>query len=110
MENNSGIQPQEYNVVVEPRTVEEKTKGGVILSQDIVGKDQNAQTKGVLVAISPMAFKNVDWPKDQEDKKPKVGDMVAYARYSGASSRITGKDGAEYIILKDIDITAVIED
>lgn len=107
MTNNSGIHPQEYNVLVQPIVVEEKTSGGLFLPDDIKGKDQNAQTRGIVVALSPMAFVNPDRPDGA--KTPQAGDTVAYARYSGASSRITGKDDVEYIILKDIDITAIIE-
>jgi co-chaperonin GroES (HSP10) len=105
--SKSGIKPTEYNCLVEPRVVEETTKGGIILSQDIMNLDQNAQTQGVLVAMSPMAFVNPDWPKGAE--LPKVGDTIAYARYAGASSKIVGNDGVDYIIIKDKEITAVIE-
>lgn len=105
--NNSGINPTEYNVLIEPKTTEEVTAGGVILSQSIQNLDQNAQTKGVIVAMSPMAFINPDWPEDAQ--LPQVGDAVSYARYAGASSKIEGMDGVEYIIVKDKEITAVID-
>ena len=104
---SSGIRPTEYNVLVEPYIVEETTKGGLILSQDILHMDQNAQTQGILVAMSPMAFINPDWP--DSEPLPQVGDKVSYARYAGASSKITGNDGVEYIIIKDKEITAIIE-
>lgn len=105
--NNSGINPTEYNVLVAPHVVEEVTKGGIILSQDILSLDQNAQTQGVLVALSPMAFINPDWPEGA--RLPQVGDIVSYARYAGASSKIKGKDDVDYIIIKDKEITAVID-
>ena len=106
--NESGIFPQEYNCLVKPLIVEEKTKGGLYLPDDVKKKDENAQTRGLLVGISPMAFANPDMPKGA--RTPIVGDTISYARYAGASSRITGKDGVDYIILKDNDITAIIED
>ena len=105
--NNSGITPTEYNVLVKPRAVEETTKGGIILSQDIMNLDKNAQTRGVIVAMSPMAFVNPDWPEGSQ--LPQIGDAVSYARYAGASSKIEGMDGVEYIINKDKDITAVLD-
>lgn len=105
--NNSGISPTEYNVLVAPKVAEEVTAGGIILSQDIQKLDQNAQTLGVIIAMSPMAFINPDWPEDA--KLPQVGDAVSYARYAGASSKIEGMDGVEYIIIKDKEITAIID-
>ena len=108
MQNNSGIHPMDYNILVRPLEIEEKTAGGVILPDDARKADSNAQTKGLLVAVSPMAFVNSDWPEG--GVKPKVGDMIAYARYAGAGSRIDGKDGVEYAIMKDNDITAVLEE
>lgn len=110
MDNPSGIRPCEYNVLVKPYVVEEKTAGGLYLPDDVKKKDENAQTKGAIVAMSPMAFANPDWPDNMNRDKPKVGDFVLYARYSGASSRVTGKDGEEYILIKDNDITAVFEE
>ena len=108
MKNESGIYPQEYNCLVKPREVHEKTEGGLYLPDDVKQKDANAQTKGVLVAVSPMAFANPDRPEGS--RTPTSGDTVSYARYAGATSRIMGRDGVEYIILKDIDITAIIEE
>lgn len=105
--NNSGIAPTEYNVLVQPKATEETTKGGVILSQSVQQLDGNAQTRGTIVAMSPMAFVNPDWPEDAQ--LPQVGDAVSYARYAGASSKIEGMDGVEYIIIKDKEITAIID-
>lgn len=105
--NNSGITPTEYNVLVEPKVADEVTAGGVILSQSIQNLDQGAQTKGVIIAMSPMAFINPDWPEGAQ--LPQVGDAVSYARYAGASSKIEGKDGVDYIIIKDKEITAIID-
>ena len=108
--NLSGIRPCEYNVLVKPYVVEAKTSGGSYLPEDVQKKDENAQTKGIVVAMSPMAFANPDWPDAKASSKPMVGEIIMYARYAGASSKITGKDGVEYILIKDQDITAVYEE
>ena len=100
------IEPMEYNVLVEPEVVEEKTAGGIILPDDVKKLDQTAQTRGRLVAVSPMAFKNSDWPDGA--RTPQVGDTVAFARYAGVSSRIE-ESGVEYALMKDNEITAVLE-
>lgn len=100
----------EYNVLVRPVHTEKKTDGGLYLPEDVQTKNEHAQTRGVLVDVSPMAFCNSDWPSDMESAKPKIGDIVSYARYAGANSRMVGRDEKDYILIKDIDITAVIED
>lgn len=104
MKNDSGIVPTEFNVLIQPKMVEEKTKGGIILPDDTKERDQFAQMEGVLVACSPLAFTYADWPNSDA---PKVGDRVLFAKYSGA--KVTGfKDGKEYRLCKDKDIAAVI--
>lgn len=101
-----GILALEYNVLVYVEEVGEKTTGGVLLPDEVKARDQNAATMGMVVGISPMAFKNRDWPEDVEF--PKVGDFVYFGRYAGASSRIKGRDGKQYQMIKDQDIMSVI--
>jgi len=69
-------------------------------------KEFAAATQGQLVAVSPVAFTYTDWPHGS--RIPQVGDRVAFGRYSGTS--IKGKDGADYRLMKDQDIYAVVWD
>jgi chaperonin GroES len=101
--NESGILPSEFKVLIAPKTVEEKTKGGIIIPDQTKERDQFAQMEGVLVAISPLAFTYADW---NDASPPKVGDRVLFAKYAGAN--VTGKDGKEYRIANDKDIAAVL--
>lgn len=103
---DSGIQPLEFNVLVKPENVEEKTKGGLVLPDSVISQDKNAQTIGTLIAVSPMAFSWDEWPK--EKPKPAPGDRVYYGRYAGASSKVKGADGEEYLLMKDADLTAMV--
>lgn len=107
MTNTSGITPQAYNVLVLPREVEAKTKGGLYLPDDTKEREQFAQTEGELVAVSPMAFTFKDWPEDQADKKPKIGDRVFFSRYQ--ATKVRGTDGREYWLMKDESIAGVME-
>jgi len=59
--------------------------------------------KGVLVAISPLAFTYDDW---KGANPPKVGDEVLFAKYAGAV--VDGKDGKKYRLTNDKDIAAVL--
>ncbi len=104
--NASGISPMGYKVLVLPREVETKTKGGLILAESTVEKDGFQRRAGVIVALSPMAFTFPDWPKDSP--KPQIGDRVMYARYQ--ADEVKGRDGQDYWIMEDRAIMAVIED
>ncbi len=101
--NDSGLLPSEYNVVVKPDAVEEVTKGGIILPVSTADRDKLAADEGTLVAVSPHAFSYADWPEDE--KPPKVGDRVVFAKYAGS---LIKRGDTDYRIIKDKDIIAVV--
>jgi|TARA_R110000868_G_scaffold20938_5_gene87780 chaperonin GroES len=97
------IRPIEYNVLIRPDPAEQKTKGGIILSDQTVETDKHAQQRGVIVSMSPASFDYAEWP---EGAKPQIGDRVIFARYDG----ILWKEGEdEFRLVKDKAIAAVIE-
>jgi chaperonin GroES len=104
MTNNTGIIPTEYKVLVEPEKQEEKTKSGIIIPDEVKDRQQAAATKGKILDVSPLAFKYDDWPSDE--RIPKVGDKVAFARYAGVS--IEGTDGENYRLVNDKDVIAIL--
>lgn len=104
MINSSGITPTEYNVLVYPKSVEEKTAGGIILPDEHRDRQQQASMEGELIAVSPLAFKFDDWPDDAE--KPAPGDQVLFSRHAGIIKE--GVDGKAYRIIKDKDVAATI--
>ena len=104
--NTSGIQPQEYNVLVLPTAVETKTKGGIILADETIEKEQFGRMEGTLVAVSPLAFSFADWP--DVSMQPQVGQKVLFSKYQ--ATEITGRDGAKYWIMKDKSIAGVMTD
>jgi len=102
--NPSGIEPTEYKVLIEQDKVEEKTKGGIILPDEHKDRQQFAQVRGRIVAMSPFAFPyEKDWP---DDTKPQPGDRVMFAKFAGAD--VEGADGKTYRIANDKDVTAVL--
>jgi chaperonin GroES len=106
MTNPSGIKPTEYKVLVQPIKVDAKTKGGIILPDEHKDREQFAQMQGTLVAISPLAFTyagEADWG---DAEKPKPGDKVMFAKFAGAA--VKGMDGADYRIINDKDVSAVL--
>ncbi len=98
-----GIECLEYKVLVKPRKAEERTKGGIVLPEQVVEKDQHAAMEGEIAAMSPFAFTYEEWPLGA--RKPRVGDVVVFARYSGITQK--GDDGIEYRIMNDKDIVAI---
>lgn len=103
----SKITPTHFKLLVEPKAVEEKTSGGIFIPETKQDADKFAQTEGRIVAMSHLAFTYVT--KDEwEGRKPKVGDLVMHVKYGG--SRVKGRDGKEYVIIKDEDVYAIIEE
>ena len=98
--NQSGIVPTGGHLLVLPIKVEEMTAGGIILPQETRDKEQQAATMGILVAIGPGAWKDLD------DGSPwaEVGHKVSYARYAGVS--MLGKDNQNYVLINDNDVLA----
>ncbi len=101
-ECNPGIRPSEFNVLVLPEVVEEKTAGGIILPGAAKDAKDAAGQRGRLVAISPVAFDYASFP---EGSKPVVGDVVLFAKFAG--TLVTGLDGRDFRLMKDRDIMAV---
>lgn len=104
--NSSGIRPVEYNVLLKQDDVDEKTEGGLYLPGETQERNKHAQVRGVIVAVSPMAFTFDDWPDDEP--KPQVGQSVVFAKHTGTF--VDGLDGVEYRVVKDRDVVAVIDE
>ena len=98
------IEPAGHRVIVKPDPIEEVSKGGIIISHGSDKKRvEQAQQKGVIVAVGPTAWKAFD------DGLPwaKVGDRVYFAKYGGY---VFDHEGSEYRLLNDEDITAIIRE
>jgi len=104
--NTSGIRPVEYNVLVKPKDVETKTKGGLLLADSTVEKEEFGRMEGTLVAASPLAFSFADWP--DASQMPQVGQTVIFSKYQ--ATEITGRDAGKYWMMKDKSIAGVIEE
>jgi len=103
-ECDPGLAPTEYNVLIAPEVIEDRTAGGIFLPEQAKETDQLAQTRGRIVAVSPLAFNFDNWPDDA--RKPSVGDVVWYGRYAGTV--IAGRDNREYRLCKDKDVGALV--
>ena len=87
------IKPLADRVLVEPAAAEEKTASGIIIPDTAKEKPQ----RGVVVAVGP--------GKKDEPTTVKVGDNVLYGKYSGTELNI---EGADYLIMRESDILAIV--
>lgn len=102
--NDSGIYPTEFKVLIRPKAVEEVTKGGIIVPESAQEKAKYAEMEGHIVAVAPGAFMYLE-EAEWQGQKPAVGDAVIIAKYSGV--RVKGRDGIEYVLINDKDLTAI---
>ncbi len=102
--NPSGIEPADVKVLVLPDPVEEKTRGGIIIPENVQDQQKYATIKATLIARGPNAF--MEWGPSEEDFRP--GCRVVVAQYAGR--RMKGVDGLEYVILNDEDVIARLKE
>ena len=93
------LKPLGDRVVVEPIESEEQTTTGIFLPETAKEKPQ----QGKVVAAGPGSRKDTG---ERIEMEVEVGDTVLYARYAGTSIKL---EGQEYLILKETDILAVVE-
>lgn len=103
MQNESGLSPLEFNVVVRMDPVETKTAGGLYLPETKKDRDEMSADEGTLVAISPHAFTYAEWG---DNPMPSVGDRVLFAQFDG---RLWERAGVKYRLIKDKSLIAVID-
>lgn len=97
--------PTGWKVVVLPYRPPKKTKGGLLLANQAVEKQQLATVCAYVVDVGPLAYTDtVKFPTGAWCKK---GDWVVFARYAGARINL---EGGEIRILNDDEILATIKD
>jgi len=94
------IRPLGDRVVIEPRELENKTAGGIVIP-DTADKDKPME--GTVLATGNGKY--------SEGKliplQVKVGDKVLFGKYSGTAIKI---DGDEYLVMREEDIMGILED
>ena len=86
-------------VVLKPVLAEETTKSGIVLPGQAKEKPQQAE----VVAVGPGGV--VEGKEVTMQVKP--GDKVLYSKYAGTEVKL---EDEEYIVVKQSDILAIIED
>ena len=93
------IKPLLDRVVLKVEEAEEKTKSGIILSSGAQQKPQIAE----IIAVGPGGIVDGNEIKMEVN----VGEKVIIRDYAGTNVKL---DGEEYIIVRQDDIAAIVED
>ena len=96
--------PTGRRIMVLPFKMKEKTKGGLVLAETTIEKQQVASQCGLVLAMGPDCYKD-------EERYPdgpwcKVNEWVMFARYAGSRIKI---DGGEIRLLNDDEVLATID-
>ena len=97
-------QPTGWRLIVLPFKMDERTKGGIIMNESILEKQQVASQCGNVLAMGPQCYKD----KERYPDGPwcKVGDWVIFARYAGSRIQI---EGGEIRLLNEDEILATVK-
>ena len=96
--------PTGWRILVLPFKMKEKTKGGVIIADTSLERQQLAAQCANVLAVGPDAYRD----KDRYPQGPwcKVGDWIVFARYAGSRIKI---EGGVVRLLNDDEILATIK-
>jgi co-chaperonin GroES (HSP10) len=97
-------EPVGYRILVLPFTPKNKTKGGILFSQESLDKARIATTCGYVLKMGDLAYKDKDKFGEPWCKK---GDWVIFARYAGSRLPI---EGGEVRLLNDDEVLGTVED
>jgi chaperonin GroES len=93
------LKPLGDRVVVLPIEQDDQTTSGIFLPETAKEKPQ----QGKIVAAGPGSRKDTG---ERIAMDVEVDDTILYAKYAGTSIKL---DGQEYLILKETDVLAIVE-
>jgi chaperonin GroES len=98
-------QPTGWRILVLPFKMNEKTKGGVLITESVLERQQVASQTGLVLAMGPQCYND----KERYPNGPwcKVNDWVVFARYAGSRIQI---EGGEVRLLNEDEILAIVKD
>ena len=98
-------QPTGWRILVLPFKMNEKTKGGIIMNESTLERQQVASQCGNVLAMGSECYKD----KERYPTGPccKIVDWVIFARYSGSRINI---EGGEVRLLNEDEILATVKD
>jgi co-chaperonin GroES (HSP10) len=106
-----GLEVVGHRVLIKPDALETKTESGIIINYgDMEKRHAEATTKGVVVQVGPLAWKDAAFRPDLPEWKPwcKPGDEVIYAKFSGKFVKDPETE-EELYLTNDIDVQVVVK-
>ena len=97
-------QPTGWRILILPFKMKEKTKGGILMGQDTLERQQVASQCANVLAVGPHAYR--DKKRFPDGPWCKVGDWIMFARYAGSRIKI---EGGEVRLLNDDEVLATIK-
>ena len=97
--------PTGWRLLILPFKMKDKTKGGIIMNDTTLEKQQVGSQCGNVLAVGPEAYKG----KRFENSGPwcKKGDWVVFRAYSGTRMKMYGQ---EFRLINDDTVEAVVSD
>ena len=84
--------------------MDEKTKGGVLMTESALERQQIGSQCGLVLAMGPQCYKDTE--RYPTGPWCKVNDWVVFARYAGSRIQI---EGGEIRLLNDDEILATVQ-
>ena len=97
--------PTGWRLLVLPFRMDEKTKGGILMGQETIDRQQVASQCGNVLAMGSQCYK--DKERYPEGPRCVVGDWVIFARYAGSRIEI---EGGEVRLLNEDEVLATVQD
>ena len=96
--------PTGWRLLVLPFKMKETTKGGLVLAETTLERQQVASQVGLVMAMGPQCYQD----KERYPEGPwcKEKDWVMFARYAGSRIKI---EGGEMRLLNDDEVLATID-
>ena len=111
-EIDPGIRPFGSRVLVQVRTPQSRTKGGILISDETKDTEKWNQQVAKVIATGPVAFRNrgtlEQWA---EGGWAKPGDYVRVPKYGGDRWEVqygTGDQAALFVLFNDLDLLGLV--
>lgn len=95
------IRPLADRIVVEPKEIETKTAGGIVIP-DTASDSRDKPMEGTVIAIGTGRY--VDGKV--QPLQVKIGDRILFGKYAGTSVKLTNK---EFLVMREEDVMGVLE-
>jgi co-chaperonin GroES (HSP10) len=98
-------EPTGYHILITLPELKAKSDGGVIIPDEVLGREQTASVVGYVLKLGPDAYK--DPKKFPSGPWCKEGDFILFRSYSGSRVKIHGQ---EFRFINDDTVVGVVDD